>query len=769
MSKFWFSPFSSLLALVAMPAVIAAEEAGRFGFAGPEIFPIDNLVSHLRSADLDGDGLRELIVVNNARSRINLLFNQTGKTNAVAEPRVKKELNELPADARFRIESIASEKRISALAVADLNGDDRADLAYFGEPRELVVQYNQGSNSWSAPKRITIDDGQLDMNALAEGDLNGDGLEDLIMLGENSLHFIVQKGDHSLADPQRVPYSGKVKAVQILDINGDGRQDLLFVNWEDVNPFRLRLQSATGQLGPEVHFPLASIRSYWCDDLDGDKRTEVVTISQKSGRAQISNFTQKPAEALAGGFLQGQFQLMPLNRTTKNRRASVWADVDKDHLPDLLVAEPESGQLTLLLQQQNGSLAAPRTFPNFTGVAEVSVADWDGDGTPELFFLSLDERQVGVTRLDENGRIAFPTLLPLDGRPLSMATGALRAGEKPVLAVIVDADGKRELVIRHADGQTTRQRLAESFKGNPTGLVIHDANADGLADLVVLIPYEKLKVLLQVADQPFDEQDVAPPGGSAEQPWVTTADVDADGKVELLLAQKNFVRAVVMQADPVPEGSTNKPGWSFKVKEQINGAASNSRIVAAAPVKSADGEMNLFLLDAERKGLSLCRRDQSGVWQVIKTINLPVTDFNALQPIALGNPDSPALGFIGLNTVGWLPFSGQVWSFDELDYYETPIKGAFLHDVVSGDLNGDGRRDLVFLETGKNYLDIVTFEAPAKLVPANRWQVFEERTFRGRRNDIPEPREAIIGDFTGDGRSDLAVLVHDRVLLYPQE
>jgi hypothetical protein len=350
-----------------------------------------------------------------------------------------------------------------------------------------------------------------------------------------------------------------------------------------------------------------------------------------------------------------------------------------------------------------------------------------------------------------------------------MATGALRAGEKPVLAVIVDADGKRELVIRHADGQTTRQRLAESFKGNPTGLVIHDANADGLADLVVLIPYEKLKVLLQVADQPFDEQDVAPPGGSAEQPWVTTADVDADGKVELLLAQKNFVRAVVMQADPVPEGSTNKPGWSFKVKEQINGAASNSRIVAAAPMKSADGEMNLFLLDAERKGLSLCRRDQSGVWQVIKTINLPVTDFNALQPIALGNPDSPALGFIGLNTVGWLPFSGQVWSFDELDYYETPIKGAFLHDVVSGDLNGDGRRDLVFLETGKNYLDIVTFEAPAKLVPANRWQVFEERTFRGRRNDIPEPREAIIGDFTGDGRSDLAVLVHDRVLLYPQE
>ncbi|MBK9168054.1 MAG: VCBS repeat-containing protein [Bryobacterales bacterium] len=447
----------------------------------------------------------------------------------------------------------------------------------------------------------------------------------------------------------------------------------------------------------------------------------------------------------------------------------MWADVNEDQLPDLLVAEPASGQVTLSLQQKDGSLAAPRTFPNFTGVAEIAVADWDGDGKAELFFLSLDERQVGVTRLDENGRIAFPTILPFEGRPLSMTVGVLREGEKPVLAVIVDNDGPRDLVLRRADGQTTRQRLAESFKGNPTGLIVHDANHDGRADLVALIPYEKVKVLLQVDDQSFDEQDVAPPGGSAEQPWVTTADVDGDGEVELLLAQKNFVRAVVLQADPVPEGSTNRPSWSFRVKEQINGAGSNSRIVAAALMRSGDGENNLFLLDAERKGLSLCRRDQSGVWQVIKTIPLPVTDFTALQPIVLGGPASPALGFVGLNTVAWLPFTGEVWSFEELDYYETPIKGGFLHDVVSGDLNGDGRRDLVFLETGKNYLDIVTFEAPAKLVPANRWQVFEERTFRGRRNDIPEPREAFIGDFTGDNRSDLAVLVHDRILLYPQE
>ena len=76
---------------------------------------------------------------------------------------------------------------------------------------------------------------------------------------------------------------------------------------------------------------------------------------------------------------------------------------------------------------------------------------------------------------------------------------------------------------------------------------------------------------------------------------------------------------------------------------------------------------------------------------------------------------------------------------------------------------------MVFLETARNYVDLVIFDSHHKLIPANRWQVFEERTFRSRRSDLPEPREALIADLTGDGKNDLVVLVHDRILLYPQE
>src|SRR6185436_20330208 len=98
----------------------------------------------------------------------------------------------------------------------------------------------------------------------------------------------------------------------------------------------------------------------------------------------------------------------------------------------------------------------------------------------------------------------------------------------------------------------------------------------------------------QTAGKDFDELDIAPPGGSLEQPWMSAADVDGDGKKELLLAKKNFVRAVVLKPDAA---SGDKKTWSLSVKDQINGASSNSRIVGATPLRNGtNGIASLFLL-----------------------------------------------------------------------------------------------------------------------------------------------------------------------------
>ena len=100
------------------------------------------------------------------------------------------------------------------MVVIGLNGEQRLDIAYSGEPEELVAIVKEGTNGWSAPKRWSIDDGQLLPGALAAEDLNGDQLVDLVLLAEKHVYLITQQPDHTFAEPRKFPLASPVKAVR---------------------------------------------------------------------------------------------------------------------------------------------------------------------------------------------------------------------------------------------------------------------------------------------------------------------------------------------------------------------------------------------------------------------------------------------------------------------------------------------------------------------------------------------------------------------------
>ena len=54
------------------------------------------------------------------------------------------------------------------------------------------------------------------------------------------------------------------------------------------------------------------------------------------------------------------------------RRGLRWADVNGDGRPDLLVAEPERGQLSVYIQSPDGTLADAKTFPTLAGVSQIA-------------------------------------------------------------------------------------------------------------------------------------------------------------------------------------------------------------------------------------------------------------------------------------------------------------------------------------------------------------------------------------------------------------
>ena len=113
-------------------------------------------------------------------------------------------------------------------------------------------------------------------------------------------------------------------------------------------------------------------------------------------------------------------------------------------------------------------------------------------------------------------------------------------------------------------------------------------------------------------------------------------------------------------------------------------------------------------------------------------------------------------------------------TLENLAVHETDRDDSTFSGVVEGDLNGDGGLDLVLVDTRAHFIELVKYDsgeadATQRLRKIFAFQVFEEKNFSRQSAGGAQPREAIIADVTGDKRNDLVLLIHDRILVYPQD
>ena len=87
--------------------------------------------------------------------------------------------------------------------------------------------------------------------------------------------------------------------------------------------------------------------------------------------------------------------------------------------------------------------------------------------------------------------------------------------------------------------------------------------------------------------------------------------------------------------------------------------------------------------------------------------------------------------------------------------------------MAHGDLNGDGILDLVAVDGARGELEILAGTADS-FIPALGFPVFEKKTFSGGGRGV-EPRAVLVEDLDGDGLADVCLLIHDRLVIYPQE
>ncbi len=309
---------------------------------------------------------------------------------------------------------------------------------------------------------------------------------------------------------------------------------------------------------------------------------------------------------------------------------------------------------------------------------------------------------------------------------------------------------------KRADGDQ-KIELTGAVGSRGLKLVQMDVNKDGRMDLLS-IPSGTAKAGIQVLLQQENGALELAKQTSQLDLGVAAAGRTFVSNDRLLVARDSFARAM----------SFGDTGW--KVEDQFNAGETSASLegVASLNLDDEDGD-EIVLVDTGIRKLRVLQK-QGGVYRPWKEVELGSLQFSSTIVADLNGDNRDDLLLVGAQHFSVLYNGRSDSELKEVASFESDRKDSYPVDVIAGDINSDGRVDLTVIDTSINGLEILNLDPESGLKEATHFRVFEEKRLVSSDTDRgTEPREAAIADVTSDGRLDLIILCHDRLILYPQD
>lgn len=734
----------------------------------PEVYKITWETQSLLPWDLNGDGRTDLGLINKKEGKIELFMQLApGQKAKTKKSNAKDRWEPVLEDSRFERAKIFTSSGANDLGIGDINGDGLADIVYTNDRDEIVAHLQGKEGDWS--QRTVTELGVETRNGpetIWIGDLDKDKSNDLVLMAKDKLLVFAKA---NLKDkPRSFPLPESAIGLVVRDANGDGLLDLLYTNGtsDDHADIVVRLQNAKRGFVQEQAFEIdAPTQS--AQNLNWPGGVSLVSISQ--GQSTIQRYTLSKAEAgaeekaLRKAAFQASGYAVP---GTKEAKFAV-GDFNGDKRIDVAASDGPGAQIWLFLQNENSQFDEPENFPALAEISSLTAADFDGDGRSELVMASSKESQVGLSRYGEDKRLSYPATLPIKSTPLSVTAGDLDGDAKAEIIALTEGKTTRDrmLVILHREGTEWKADEPKEVKLKAQELRIGDLNQDGKADLLLLSAADAMGALLQKSDGGFADVDASGTPGLGEKiapSSVSFGDFDNDGKPELLVSRNNYTRCVRIDAN-----------GKAQVVDQVNAPEASASVLVSHVIDlDGDNKPELLLIDAHTSKIHVMARDEKGVFRLRESqpnvgdiVGSLVTDGN-------GDGHSDLLLFTKTH-FWWRPFLPGGLTLNETRLYVTDLKEVTQDFLLSTELDGDGKDDLVAIDSEKsNIMEILLTGEGTEQEPlrsAMHFKLFErDPHFRGQEGTRAQPHEMISADLNSDGKRDLIMLMHDRLLIYSQ-